>query len=92
MISTKFIQLSTSEVGSAFVAFADLPAHVVNVFNGAGTGLTFKNLADADEGEFELPSGIAYAFRGITNANQLLVKRTDESNTPVTLKSVEVEL
>lgn len=92
MISTKFIQLTTSGTGSTFVAFADLPAHIVNVFNGTGTSLTFKNSADADEGEFELPSGIAYAFRGITNAGQLLLKRTDESNTPVTLKSVEVEV
>jgi hypothetical protein len=92
MISTKFIQLTTSEEGDEFVAFDDLPAHVVNIFNGTGTGLTFKNSADTDDGEFELPSGIAYAFRGITNANQLLVKRTDESDTPVTLKSVEVEL
>ncbi|MGV3659797.1 MAG: hypothetical protein ACO1TE_06425 [Prosthecobacter sp.] len=92
MTAAKFIQLTTHATGTNFTAFPDTPGNVVTVVNHTGTSLTFQHVADADEGEFVLPNGMAYAFRGLSNANQLRVKRTDESNTPVTLESVEVEL
>ncbi|CAB4163358.1 hypothetical protein UFOVP813_16 [uncultured Caudovirales phage] len=90
MTAAKFISLTTSETGTDFVTFADSPCSRVNVWNLTGQSLTFKY--EEDEGTFVLPSGLAYAFSGVNNASQLLVKRTDESNTPVTLNSVEVEL
>ena len=92
MIAAKFITLETSATGTDFVPFANLPAHCVNVINDTGIDLTFQHVNDADNGEFILPNGMAFAFRGINNANQLQVKRTDESATQVTLTSVEVEL
>ncbi|CAB4186607.1 hypothetical protein UFOVP1329_4 [uncultured Caudovirales phage] len=90
MTAAKFLSLTTSEVGTDFVAFEDSPCSIANVWNLTGQSLTFKYANDA--GTFVLPTGLAYAFCGLNNANQLRVKRSDESNTPVTLNSVEVEL
>lgn len=90
MISAKFITIDTAVSGTDFTPFPDAPCRTVNVWNLTGQSLTFKYAND--DGEFRLPSGLAYAFNGINNASQLLVKRTDEDTTPVTLNSVEVEL
>jgi len=89
MISAKFLQVQTSADGASFVTLPSQPAISVDIYNGTGTDLTFLHTTDADNTEFVLPSGLAFSFRGITNANQLKVKRTDESATQVTLKSVE---
>lgn len=91
MISSKFLTLTTNEDGASFVAFPDAPAHTLNVINATGVDLTFQHIGDEDEGEFILPSGMGFAFRGITNANQLRVKRSDENTTTVTLNAVEAE-
>lgn len=90
MIAAKFLTLTTSTDGTEFTTFDDVACRTVNVWNLTGQSLTFKYANDA--GEFVLPNGLAYAFNGINNAKQLLVKRTDESDTPATLSSVEVEL
>lgn len=92
MIASKFIQIQTAATGTNFTTLPDLPARVVNVINATGTSLSFVHTNDDDEIEFVLPDGMAFAFDGINNANQLKVKRTDESNTQVTLNAMEVVL
>ena len=90
MTSAKFTAATTSADGTSFVALNDLPCHFVHVLNKTGTPLTFKYATD--DGVFVLPDGMAWSFRGLNNANQLSVKRTDESTSQVTLNSIEVEL
>lgn len=92
MIAGKFLNLETSATGTEFVAFADVKCHALNVLNLTGTSLTFQYVNDDDETDFVLPHGMAYAFRGLNNANQLKVKRTDESDAQVTIKTVEATL
>ncbi|MBK8093060.1 MAG: hypothetical protein IPK32_13995 [Verrucomicrobiaceae bacterium] len=92
MIASKFLHLQTSTSGNEYVAFESTPASQLHVANGTGTTLSFKHAYNEDGDDFELPDGLAWTFRGITNADQLLVKRADDSTTQVTLKSVEVEL
>ncbi|MEN3940681.1 hypothetical protein WJU23_05250 [Prosthecobacter sp. SYSU 5D2] len=90
MISSKFITVTTAVDGTSFTALPSAQAHFVHVLNNTGEDLAFKY--STDEGTFVLPANTAWTFRGLNNANQLLVKRADESATPVTLSSVEVEL
>ena len=92
MISASFLQVQTSADGTSFTPLPDKPAISVDIYNGTGTDLTFIHAVDTDAVEFVLPSGVAFSFRGIRNANQLKVKRTDSSATQVTLKSVEAIL
>lgn len=92
MIAAKFLTLQTAASGATYVPFSSQPCSIVNVVNNTGTALSFVHTTDANSVEFVLPDGMAYAFTGINNADQLKVRRTDASDTQVTLNSVEVEL
>jgi hypothetical protein len=81
--------VQTSATGTNFVTFPAYVCDGVHVINNTGTTLAFKR--GSDSATFELPTGSGYSFYGITNANQLSVKRADDSNTQVTIKSIEAE-
>lgn len=80
----KFIPLITSGTGTTWVSGANVsPATVVHVLNNTGTTITFRRQGDT-AATFELPTSMAWSFRGLTNSNQLQFRRADTSNTPVT--------
>lgn len=90
MLAAKFLTLTTNADGTTATAFPDAACHALSVLNVTGASLSFfyPGVATA----FVLPNGMAWTFRGLNNASQLSVKRTDESTSTVTLNSVEVEL
>lgn len=55
------------------VSFVNLSGTSISVRYGAGVGLS-------------LPNGTGFTFKGVTNTNQLQVKRTDNSNTQVAVQ------
>jgi hypothetical protein len=81
--------VQTSGTGTNFVTLPSSICNAVHVLNGTGTTLAFKR--GSDSATFEIPTGSGYSFYGITNANQISFKRADDSNTQVTLKSIEAE-
>lgn len=90
MTSAAFLpSIQTAADGTSFVTLPAMLCSAVHVLNLTGTALSFKRGSAAEA--FVLPASAGYTFRGITNANQLAVKRTDESATRVTLNSMEAE-
>jgi hypothetical protein len=68
--------------------FAPLPARAckqLTVFNLTGTTLSFKRNGTGPT--FEIPDGVSWMFRGLSDANDLSVMRSDGSGLPVTFKA-----
>lgn len=76
-------EIATSATGTDFVA---LPAHratKVTLFNYTGQKIDWR----IGTGSFiELNNNLAVAIDGLVNAQQVSVRRTDLSTTPVTVK------
>lgn len=90
MTNSKFLSLSSNTTGSTWNSFSSVtPATVLHVLNNSGTTLSFRRSGDTSA-EFQLPTGIAWSFRGITDSAQLQMRRTDLSNSSVTVYA-EVE-
>lgn len=84
MTSSKFLSLSSNTTGSTWNSFPSVnPATVLHVLNNTGTTLSFRRSGDTSA-EFQLPTGIAWSFRGITDSAQIQMRRTDVDNTSVT--------
>lgn len=74
----------TNATGTTYNAFSSTAGVLIKGQNGTGTSLTFRlvaspatTLAFASGADIELPC--------VANASEWAVKRTDDSNTPVTL-------
>lgn len=76
------LTVQTAATGTNYTAFASTPCSRLTLFNGTGTSL------DVQQGgagaNFTIPTGTSFTFDGLTNANQLGVRRTDTTNTQVT--------
>lgn len=84
MTSSKFLSLSSNTTGTTWNSFPSVtPATVLHVLNNTGTTLSFRRSGDTSA-EFQLPTGIAWSFRGITDSSQIQMRRTDTSNSSVT--------
>lgn len=78
------LHLTTSAMGATYVAFADTPnINGVDVVNSSGTALEF--IIDGAGVSAYLPDNSGTWIGGITNANQISIRRVDVSNTPVTI-------
>jgi hypothetical protein len=67
------------------------PTNQIIIGNLTGTTLSFGYSLDGSTvpGEtFEVPDSTSWAFRGINNLSNLLVRRFDESETQVTFKAL----
>lgn len=92
MTNGKFLTATSSATGTTWVSFPSAaPVTVVHVLNSTGTDLVFRKSED-NGATFVLPDTFAWSFRGIVNSNQLQFKRVDNSNTTVTLSSIDAEL
>jgi hypothetical protein len=90
MTSSKFLSLSSNTTGTTWNTFQSVtPATVLHVLNNTGTTISFRRTGDTSA-EFQLPTGIAWSFRGLTDSAQMQMRRTDLSNSSVTVYS-EVE-
>lgn len=73
----------TANPGSGWTAFASQALGRLVISNGTGTAIEFQQ--DATGVALPIPSGAVMEIRGITNANQIRVRRVDQSNTQVTV-------
>lgn len=83
MASGGNLSLTTAVVGSNYTAFTSQVCKQLTVSNQAGVMLEVQQ--GGAGASLQIPSGTFYTFFGITNANQLGVRRLDTSNTPVTV-------
>jgi hypothetical protein len=84
MTEAKFLKLVTSATGTTWVAPTSITnVTVLHVINNTGATWEFRRTGDTSN-TFQLPNGLAYSFRGLTNANQLEFRRADTSNTQLT--------
>jgi hypothetical protein len=73
----------TAATGASWTALSSQACFECLILNNTGTTIEIRR-GGAGTG-LPIPSGNAYTFRGITNANQLSIRRVDTSNTQVTV-------
>ncbi len=76
-------EVATSSTGSTFVPLPAHPATKVTLFNYTGQKVDWK--IDAGS-HIELNNNLAVTIDGLVSSQQVSVRRTDLSNTPVTVK------
>ena len=74
-------QVQTSATGATTVALPGQACSQVTLFNGTGTAIDVFQSGAA----VSVPAGVVTTFTGLTNASQLFIRRTDTSNTQVTV-------
>ena len=84
-VQAQIQSLTTSASGSPFVLFTDMNCTVLDIAN--FTGVTIEYQRRASGTAFQIANGATRRVVGITNANQIGVRRTDQSVTPVTLQA-----
>ncbi len=83
MASGGNLSVTTAVVGTNWTAFGSQVCKQLTISNQSGTTIEVRQGA-AGVG-FQIPTGTFYTFFGITNANQLDVRRVDTSNTQITI-------
>lgn len=78
-----FYSAETSATGATYVALADVVCRVVTLVNNTGAEISVQR--DGAGTVFPLPDSTSKAFVVGVNANELAIRRTDVSNTQVTL-------
>lgn len=81
---------TTSGTGASFVTLGDFPCDEIVIYNpSSGTPLDIKSSLQSDATKFvtiEAPSGATIPVAG--NAQEISVRRTDNSGTPVTVRYI----
>lgn len=83
--SGTILSLTTATTGGSYTAFANTPCIALDIVNNTGTTIEYRRGATGTA--MQIPTGSARMVIGITNANQIDIRRTDASNTQVTLQA-----
>ena len=76
-------EVATSNTGATFVPLPAFPATMVTLFNYTGQKVDWR----IGSGSFiELNNNTAIQINGLVNTSQVLVRRTDQVGSPVTVK------
>lgn len=84
-LSGTILGLTTNATGTTYTAFASQACTALDIVNNTGTTIEYRRNAAGTA--MQIPTGTARMVIGITNANQVDVRRTDTSNTQVTLQA-----
>lgn len=69
--------------GAAFVPFPNFPCKQISPVNLSGTDIDIRR--EGDDVWLTMVSGMFWTFRGITNANQISLRRSDQSTNQISL-------
>ncbi len=83
MVNGGNISVQTAATGTNYTAFASQVCKQLTLSN--QSGVTIEVRQGAAGVALQIPTGTFYTFFGITNSNQLDVRRVDTSNTQVTI-------
>lgn len=84
MNSGGFITATTANPGSGWTAFASQACTSLGIMNATGQTLEFRQ--GGTGAALYVPDGVGFYFDGITNCNQIEVRRQDQSNTQVVVR------
>ena len=84
MNSGGFINATTASTGANFTAFASQACTSLGIMNGTGQTLEFRQ--GGSGATLYVPDGTGFYFDGITNCNQIEVRRQDQSNTQLVVR------
>ena len=79
------ISVATNATGATYNAFASQVCKNLTIVNDTATALEVQQGGSGVA--LPIPVGATFKFEGITNSNQLGVRRADQSATPVTVKA-----
>jgi len=77
--------ITTSAVGATWVTFGAAVCVGLDIVNASGTAIEYRRNGVGTS--FVIPDGASRFIEGITNANQVSLRRVDQSNTQVTLSA-----
>lgn len=83
--SVSIIAVQTAETGTNYSAFASTVCTALDIVNNSGTTIEYRRGGAGET--IRIPNGAARLVLGITNANQIDVRRVDVSNTQVTVRA-----
>jgi hypothetical protein len=83
--ASTILALTTAATGTNFTAFSDAACIALDIVN--NTGVTIEYRRGGAGVAMQIPPDAARMVIGITNANQISVRRTDTSNTQVTIQA-----
>ena len=81
--SVVILTVQTAASGTGWVAFGSVACQTLDVVNNTGTDIEYRR--GGAGASITIPEGSARAINAITNANQIEVRRLDQSATQVTL-------
>lgn len=81
--SSVFMSATTSATGATYVAFSSQACTIIDIDN--RTTVQIEVQKDGAGVAVLIPVGTVRSFSGITNANQLAIRRVDQSNTQVSV-------
>lgn len=79
------VEVATAAIGANYTAFASTPCWQLEIVNNTGTALEYKRGAAGLA--LTILTGTIKKIKGITDANQISVRRVDQSVTPVTVEA-----
>lgn len=85
MSSAGHVAAVTAATGSNWTAFGNNACKQLSVSNQTGTSLEFRQGGSGTG--FPVPSGMFFTFYGLTNSNNLEVRRVDTLGTQVTINA-----
>jgi hypothetical protein len=83
--SVTVLNLTTAATGTNWTAFSSQVCGALDIVN--NTGVTIEYRRNATGVAMQIPNGAARMVIGITNANQIDVRRTDTANSQVTVQA-----
>ena len=84
VVSAALTDVQTSGTGASWVAFPAAACTALDIYNDSGTDIEFCYSADTTK-KVKIANGGGHRVVGITNANQVSVRRVDVSNVQVTI-------
>ena len=83
--SVTTLSLTTNAIGTLYTSFSDHSCNVLEVINNSGVTVEYQRGGSGVA--IPIPSGGSRLILGITNANQISIRRTDTTNTQVTVQA-----
>jgi hypothetical protein len=77
------VTVQTASTGANFTAFADRPCYALDLVNNSGAAIEYRRVGTGPT--IAIADGTSRLLVGIRNANEISVRRVDQSNTQVVL-------
>lgn len=83
--SAVILALQTANPGTGWATFAAQACTALDLVNNSGTTIEYRR--GGTGAAMPIPTGTARMIIGITNANEISIRRVDQSNTQVTIQA-----